>query len=76
METIESQNIRIRRHLQSGNSLTPLDALYQFGCFRLGARIYDLRKAGLKIMSRTKEITSPAVYNGKKHFTEYYIPKP
>ncbi len=36
----------ILAHLQSGHCLTPLDALRQFGCMRLAARIDDLRKAG------------------------------
>jgi len=76
MENIESQNKRIRRHLESGKTLTPLDALYAFGCWRLSGRIYDLRKLGVKIITRTKGITSPSVYNGKKHVAEYYIPKP
>lgn len=39
----------IRSHLISGRSLTPIDALNMFGCFRLAARIDELRKAGLDI---------------------------
>lgn len=73
--TIESQNTRILAWLKSGRKLTPLDALYQFGCFRLGARIYDLRRRGEVIQSRTIEITSPAVYNGKKRVKQYWIKK-
>lgn len=68
MET-ESQNSKIKAYLQSGKSLTPLDALYMFGCFRLGARIYNLRKQGLDIKSESIEVTSPSVYNGKKRVT-------
>jgi len=41
-----SQNHRILRHLQKGHSITPLIALSEFGAFRLGARIFELRKAG------------------------------
>jgi len=41
-----SQNARILTHLQAGHSLTPLGALEMFGCFRLAARVYDLRQAG------------------------------
>lgn len=43
------QLIRIRKHLEAGNSITPLQALNKFSCFRLGARIYDLKELGLKI---------------------------
>jgi hypothetical protein len=39
----------IRSFLLEGNSLTPIDALERFGCFRLAARIDDLRQEGLDI---------------------------
>lgn len=38
-----SQTARILEHLKSGRSITPLQALNDFGCFRLGARCWDLR---------------------------------
>lgn len=37
-----SQNKAILQHLQKGHSITPLEALHLYGCFRLSARIYDL----------------------------------
>lgn len=55
---METQNKRIEKYLLSGRTLTPLDALYEFSCFRLSARIYDLRKRGLDIESRRRKITS------------------
>ena len=72
---MESQNKRIRAYLESGRKLTPLDALYQFGCFRLGARIYDLKRRGMLIESEMIEVTSPAVHSGKKHVAQYKIGK-
>lgn len=39
----ESQNKQIKAWLESGKSITPLDALNIFGSFRLGARIFDLK---------------------------------
>ena len=39
-----SQEKAILAHLKSGKTLTPLQAYILFGCLRLGARIYDLRK--------------------------------
>ena len=45
----QTQEGRILLWLRSGCVLTPLEALQRFGCFRLGARIYDLRRAGYKI---------------------------
>jgi hypothetical protein len=35
--------------LQSGKAITPIDALNMFGCFRLGARIFDLKQKGHSI---------------------------
>ena len=35
--------------LLSGAKLTPMDAWKLYGCYRLGARIYDLRKEGFDI---------------------------
>jgi hypothetical protein len=42
----DSQNTAILSHLKTGKSITPIDALERFDCFRLGARIYDLKQAG------------------------------
>ena len=47
-----SQCDRILIHLQSGKTINPLQALNLYGCFRLGARIYDLKQAGFDIDSR------------------------
>lgn len=66
MSVKESQNARIATYLKGGGRLTPLDALNMFGCFRLSARIADLRNAGMKIV--TKYITE----NGKT-FAQYRL---
>ena len=34
----KSQEDNILEHLKQGNRITPLDALYKFGCFRLASR--------------------------------------
>ena len=68
MEAIPSQNKRIKEYLEKGKSLTPLDALYQFGCWALSSRISDLRKQGVNIKSELIEITS----GGKKKFVSRY----
>lgn len=41
-----SQSDMILAHLQSGCSITPMEALREFGCFRLAARIKEIRDAG------------------------------
>jgi hypothetical protein len=47
-----SQNEAIKAALLSGRSLTPIDALEDFGCLRLAARISDLRRTGMDIECR------------------------
>ena len=63
-----SQARQIRAYLLKGKVITPIKALNLFGCFRLGARIYDLRKEGLPIQTRIDS-------SGGKNFAEYFIPK-
>jgi hypothetical protein len=72
---MESQCNQIKAHLQSGRSITALDALYMYGCFRLGARIYNLKQQGLKIKTEMIEITSPSVFDNKKRFAKYTLLK-
>jgi hypothetical protein len=44
-----TQTERIRQHLLARKSITPLQALKRYGCFRLAARICELRKEGLAV---------------------------
>ena len=48
-----SQNQQIANYLNKGKKLTPLQALEKFGCFRLAARIADLRNNGMNIATKT-----------------------
>ena len=45
MTRTTSQSAMILNFLKSGGSLTPIEALQKFSCFRLAARINDLREA-------------------------------
>ena len=38
-----TQKSKIKKHLQSGQSITPIDALERYGCFRLAAIIHTLK---------------------------------
>jgi hypothetical protein len=62
-----SQTQQILAALQLGQVLTPLDALDRFGCFRLAARIEELRKLGHPIE------TLPQRTNTGKKIAAYYI---
>jgi len=50
-----TQTEQIRAHLVSGRDITPLEALDRYGCFRLAARVSDLRATGLDIQTITEE---------------------
>lgn len=56
-----SQEKKILTWLSSGRTLTPIQALIMFGCFRLSARIYDLRK-----QKRIKIKNNPIEKDGKR----------
>lgn len=59
----------IRQALLNGKSITPLDALRDYGCFRLAARIDELRRQGYCIT------TEFAHRNGKKYASYRLISK-
>jgi hypothetical protein len=72
---METQLKRIREHLNRGKKITPLEALYDYGCFRLGARINDLRREGMDIKTEIIEITSSSVRANKKRVAQYSLNK-
>lgn len=45
----ESQAAKILRYMKDNGSITPAQAFFELGCYRLGARIYDLRAGGHRI---------------------------
>jgi hypothetical protein len=62
-----SQNKQIADYLNKGKKLTPIDALNKFGCFRLAARIADLRNEGMNIVTRTIKLEN------KKQIAQYSV---
>ena len=62
-----SQKAMIRAHLLDGKSITPLEALNNFGSLRLSAIIFRLREEGLPIVTEKIQV-SP-----KKRVARYYI---
>lgn len=62
-----TQAQKILRDLKRGKRITPLDALKNYGCMRLAARIYDLKFAGHKIKERMKPV------KGGKAVAEYRL---
>lgn len=62
---MNSQTQDILAYLKEGNSLTPIDALEKFGCFRLSGRVYDIKKLGYEIEMK--------MVGGKKKYAEYKL---
>ena len=57
---------QVRRHLEAGNKITPLQALRQFGAMRLAHIIYKLRCEGYKIVTDRR-------HQGGKTYAVYYL---
>jgi len=64
-----TQTEAIRAHLEAGRDLTPLDALDQYGVFRLAARIDELRHDGLDIETIIEK-------RGRKRYARYKLRGP
>lgn len=58
-----SQKECVKKHLEIHGQITPLEALNNYGVFRLAARIEELRKEGLLIA------TIQTQNNNKKYAT-------
>lgn len=67
MRTNDSQANAILKHMQDGNGITPMDALDLCGCFRLSARIADLKKRGYDI------VTEKVKVEGGKYVARYHL---
>lgn len=74
MEEKLSQKKVILDHLKKFGSIEPLTALREYGCYRLGARISDLRNDGYNIITET--IRSVSHITGRPvHFANYKLVK-
>ena len=62
----KAQNDRIRMYLETGKSLTAMDALVRFNCLRLAARIKNLRDDGVPIKSEL-------VHKDGKKYSRYFM---
>ena len=68
MKRESSQRDMILDALQAGEHLTAIDALSRFGCFRLGARIWEIRnELGVDVKMKLVETGNGA------HVAEYWI---
>jgi len=63
---MKTQKEQIKKYLLSRKTITPIQALNKFGCFRLAAVIYKLKNDGLKIVTEME-------YNKNKQFARYRL---
>ena len=66
-----TQAAAILARIAHGNSINPIQALQLFGCFRLGARIYELRQMGVNVESKRIKFTGPGGKSG--HYSAYWL---
>lgn len=70
--SIDSQEKLILRYLQTHKrGITPMDALGKFGCYRLSARICDLRQKGHDIETYWEE--EEYEDGTKKRYARYFL---
>ena len=61
----------ILMYLHDQGSITPMDALREFGCMRLAARISDLKERGYQIESVME--CNRNRYGEKIRYTRYFL---
>lgn len=66
-----TQNQKILQHLKLHGSITPVEALRDYGCMRLAARIANLRQSGHKIAAEL--VTGINREGGQVRFTRYTL---
>lgn len=71
-QAVTTQKKAIREHLLGGGTITSLEALRLFGCFRLASRISDLRSEGMNI-EKTMVAGVSAVTGKPTRFAQYRL---
>jgi hypothetical protein len=67
----DSQVMLILNHLKSGAEINPLEAFSKYGCYRLGAVIYILKREGYSIATRLEYYIKPSGRRG--HYAVYRL---
>ena len=67
MKTIISQKNAILAYMKAGNGITAMDALRLCGCFRLSARIADIKKLGYAVKTESINV------EGGKYVARYSL---
>lgn len=62
----KSQTDQILKHMQEGYGITPITALNNYGCFRLAAVVFDLKREG-------HDIKTTIIRENNKKFARYKL---
>ena len=62
---------KILRHMRDYGSITQAEAIADYGCYRLSARIADLKASGVGIV--TKTVTCKNRYGEQTRFARYSL---
>lgn len=66
-----TQNERILWHLETYGSITPLEAMGEYGIMRLASRISDLKRLGYPI--EREFMSGKNRFNEATHYARYHI---
>lgn len=66
-----TQANRVLNWLQSGQTITTLDAFRELGITRIAARIFELKKEGHAVNKRTLTVTNR--FDEVCHVAEYFL---
>lgn len=65
------QCMKVLNHMQKYGPISQMTAVERYGCYRLSARIYDLRRAGYTISAHT--VTGRNRYGDVCTWNEYKL---
>jgi hypothetical protein len=68
-KTTMTQRARILQYLMKYGSITPIDAMREFGCMRLATRIFELKQSGWGITTRIE--TAKNQFGENVHYARY-----
>lgn len=66
-----NQREKIIAYIEKYGSITPLDALREFGCMRLATRIFELKEDGYKIKTVIEKAKNKS--GEPVHYARYYL---
>lgn len=66
-----SQSDKVMRHLENYGSITPMEAVSEYGIYRLAAVVHSLRRRGAPIA--TDEIKGRNRYGERIHYARYRL---